>query len=120
MRFLRKNRISIDIDNDNQFNLLKTYYNMKNMFEHVLTKKTLHGYHIMAYHKNRTSELNMHIRNILGDCCNRLELDTWRLNEFEPDLIETLFEEKILYGVKGVEEDFNILSKPFWEVKNHV
>ena len=114
MRYSRSDRISIDLDSFNQFELLKTYYNMKNMFENVLVKKTLHGYHVMAYCEKRTPELNLHVRTMLNDCRNRLELDYWRLVHDESDLIETLFSKKIMDGVVGIEEDFNIDSKPFW------
>jgi len=119
MRYVRKNRISIDLDSFNQLQMLKTYYNLKYCFENVLIKKTLHGYHIMAYKKDRTPEENLHYRLMFGDCKNRSELDHFRLMENEPELIETLFKHKVIDKEYGEESEFRILSEPFWSVKNH-
>ena len=113
MRFLRKNRISIDLDSFNQFNLLKSYYNLKHCFDNVLVKETMHGYHIMAYKKDRTLEENMHFRLMHNDCIGRLGLDTNKMI-YDRDSVETLFMFKNQEGKKGGEVDIDILSKPFW------
>ena len=120
MRYLRKNRISIDLDTFNQLDMLKAYFNLRHGFKNVLVKKTLHGYHVMAYKKNITQEDNLHYRLMFGDCINRGELDHFRLIENEPDLIETLFKRKKVGKEKGEEMDFNVLAEPFWSVKDHV
>jgi len=120
MRYVREDRISIDIDNFNQFNMLKTYYNMKHCFgENVIIKETRHGYHIMAHKKDRTVEENLHYRLMFCDCTNRSELDHFRYIYDEPELTETLFLVKQVIKEKGEEKEFNHLAEPFWSVKNH-
>jgi len=117
-RIKRSDRISIDLDNKNQFNLLKTYYNMKRLTDKVVVYETSHGYHILGYFPNRTAEMNLHIRCMLKDCEGRIALDTERFIWSNDDtLIETLFDWKVKDGVVSGESNFNINSVPFWGIK---
>lgn len=122
MRVIRKNRVGIDIDSNNMFNLLKTYFNAKR-FGEVGVYKTNGGFHIHINMPNRTKPMNLHIRRILGDCKNRLIIDEQKyLLGME---IEFLFRYKAYFDKNGrikyesVEELFNPLSEPFWSVRNH-
>jgi len=115
-RFSRKHRISIDIDSFNQFELLRKYFNAKNTGLPIKIFQTGHGYHIQLFKRNRTSVENMHLRHMIGDCPNRLDLDTGRLAEGLDDIIETLFYKKTVDSITTFEEDFNPLSQQFWMV----
>jgi hypothetical protein len=112
--FPRIHRVSIDLDSKNQFNLLKVYFNMKRISEHVEVKETGKGFHVKGYFENRTPEQNIHLRRILGDCAGRLELDERRLAVGLGEFIETLFTWKKIKGKVTMEEDYNIMSEQFW------
>lgn len=117
-RIKRSDRIAVDLDGKNQFNLLKTYYNMKRLTNIVRVFETKHGYHVMGYFPNRTAKMNLHIRNILRDCEGRIALDTERYEWINDDsIIETLFDWKVKDGNISVESDFNLNSMPFWGMK---
>lgn len=116
-RFPRSHRISIDIDSFNQFNFLRKYFNAKNTGLPMLVYRTGHGYHIQLFKANRTTEENIHIRRMLGDCPNRLDLDIGRIAEGLDDIIETLFERKEVDGIKTGEQPFSPLSQPWFMVK---
>lgn len=112
----RIHRISIDIDTFNQFEFLRKYFNAKNTGLPIRVFITGHGYHIQLFKQNRTSSENMHLRHMIGDCSNRLDLDTERLAEGLDDIIETLFCEKTVDSITTFEEIFNPLSQSFWMV----
>ena len=87
---------------------------MKKLTDIVLVKQTGHGFHVMGYFPNRTTQENMDMRRMLGDCSGRVELDTSRVEYHQEDVTETLFSEKKINGVVTGEIDYNILSLPFW------
>lgn len=97
--------------------MLKTYYNSLNLGYPVEVYETLHGYHIHIFIPRRKPEINLHVREILGDCKNRLELDHARLRHHYPFLIDTLFNYKKVNGVEGRETKINPLSEPWWNIK---
>lgn len=115
-RILRKNRISVDIDNQSRLKLLIAYYNMKHLTPNVHVYKTGGGYHIHGEFPERTTKQNMDIRRLLGDCTGRIELDEIRQNTFgDETVIEMLFYEKITKGKKTYEEPlYDITSPPYW------
>lgn len=120
----RPDRVSIDLDTKNQVKLLSTYFNMKWLMHYIRDDKTNNGYmeeketnkgyHIKGYFKYRGPEQNLHIRRMLGDCKNRLEMDERRLKAGLDECIETLFTYKKVNGVVSRETDYNIMSEQFW------
>lgn len=111
--FTRNNRIGIDIDTKNRFELLKKYFNSLR-FGKCVVFETLHGYHIHILVPNRTSDMNMIVRHIIGDCQNRLDLDEARLRFGLDDIIETLFHYKKIGKDISIETEIDPLSEPWW------
>jgi hypothetical protein len=116
MKIKRKNRISIDIDCNNQLHLLKSYFNMKRLTDKVFVWETNKGFHIQGYFPNRTSQENMMVRHLLCDDIARLDLDDKRLNAGLDDCIETLFVfGKVKDGVESKEEIYDVIrTEQFW------
>jgi hypothetical protein len=116
MKIKRSNRISIDIDCNNQLHLLKAYFNMKRLTDTVFVWKTNKGFHVQGYFPDRTAQENMIVRHMLCDDIARLDLDDRRLSAGLEDCIETLFvfgKEK--EGVKSIEEPYDIIrTEQFW------
>jgi hypothetical protein len=113
----RKHRIGIDIDNKNQFELLKRYFNCRNIFNKVIVLESLKGYHIHVMLKDRTPETNLHIRDIINDCEGRMSLDYGRYIEGEHDIMETMFFDKRVGKEKGGETLINPLRMEWWMIK---
>jgi hypothetical protein len=116
---LRHNRISIDLDTKNQFQLLKAYFNLKRLTTQTEVRETVHGFHVIGRMDNRTGEQNIHVRMMLNDCEGRLELDEKRLDAGLDDCIDTLFRYKRIvdrFGkdIIGREEPYDIMSEQFW------
>lgn len=115
VRIPRVHRVGIDLDTKNRLKLLKTYFNAKRFSKAVICYTTRNGYHVHIGIKNRSSQDNMHIRRILGDCLMRLEIDEARLRIGCDDNIETLFHwKRTPDGEVSREELMNPLSEPFW------
>lgn len=100
------NRIGVDIDNTNYFNMLKTYYNAKYMFPdkevRVYRSSSGNGFHIEVIGVPST----LVPRLTLGDCRNRVGYSVQRsltsetAEEFavgNPRLDDILFTTKTLY-----------------------
>lgn len=114
-RISKNHRISVDIDVDNQFDLMKKYFNMKWIVGNVISYKTGGGYHLLSEKRDRTLKQNIDVRRTLGDCKGRLNLDEDRLNAGLGEYYtEILFYEKMHFGEITEEYIFNILSMPFW------
>ena len=111
----RKHRIGIDMDTKNRLTFLIKYFNARR-FGKVIPFETLHGYHLHIFMKDRTPEMNMHIRNIIGDCEGRMNLDYGRYIEGEYDIMETMFYDKQVYDERGGEELIHPLSQAFYMV----
>ena len=116
MKIPRCDRISIDIDSNNQLHLLKAYFNMKRLTDKVFVWKTNKGYHIHGLFPNRTAQENMNVRYLLQDDKARLKLDEKRLEAGLDYLIETLFVfGKINEGVESKEEPYEVIrTEQFW------
>jgi hypothetical protein len=119
---LRHNRVSIDLDTKNQFQLLKAFFNLKRISTQIEVRETAHGFHVIGRVQNRTGEENLHIRRMLNDCEGRLELDEKRLKAGLDDCVDTLFRYKRIVDRFGKdiisrEEPYNIMSEQFWGVK---
>jgi hypothetical protein len=114
-RIPRDDRIGIDLDTKNMFQLLKTYYNMKHLTNIVQVFETKHGFHILGYFPNIQLDKSMHIRNMLNDCSGRIDLDQQRmLHEFEQTFLDVLFYKKRDLNVKMSEDEYKIETQPFW------
>lgn len=114
-RISKKNRISVDIDINNQFDSLKKYFNMKWILGNVTSYETGGGYHLLGEKLDRTLQQNIDVRRTLGDCKGRLDLDEDRLNGgLDGYYTEILFYEKMKNGKVTGETEYNILSMPFW------
>lgn len=120
MKIKRQDRISIDIDSNNQFHLLMAYFNMRRLTDKVFVWKTNKGYHIQGYFPDRTPQENMMVRCMLRDDRARLILDDRRLNVGLDDCIETLFVlGKIKDGIESNEELYEIIrTEQFWGFRN--
>ena len=111
-KILSNKDLGIDLDTNNQFKLLKTYFNAKWLADHLGGKvklfKTKKGYHIRLI----GIKTNIFYRYGLGDDRDRIYLSELRGGtEFADDV---LFE--IKWGKKNEEEldDDWILRLPFW------
>ena len=111
----RKHRIGIDMDTKNRLTFLIKYFNARR-FGKVLAFETLHGYHLHIWMQDRTPEMNLHIRNIIGDCEGRMDLDYFRYLEKQYDIIETMFYDKTVGKEIGGEDLINPLSQAFYMV----
>ena len=116
MKIKRQDRISIDIDSNNQFHLLMAYFNMKRLTDKVFVWKTNKGYHVQGYFPDRTPQENMMVRCMLRDDRARLILDDKRLSVGLDDCIETLFVfGKMKDGIESKEEIYDIIrTEQFW------
>ena len=111
LKIKRQDRISIDIDSNNQLHLLKAYFNMKRLTDMVFVWKTNKGYHVQGYFPDRTPQENMMVRHMLSDDIARLALDDKRLYAGLDDCIETLFVfGKVKDGIESLEEPYNIIN----------
>ena len=112
----RQHRIGIDIDTKNQSELLRKYFNSRLISEDIETYETRGGYHFHIRMDSRTKEENLHIRRMIGDCKNRIELDEYRTIKY----IDVMFfyKETKNRGKKIIsrEEPFNILSEPWFKI----
>lgn len=116
IKIKRKNRISVDIDSNNQFHLLKSFFNMKRLTDKIYVYKTNKGYHIQGLFKNRTTQQNIDIRRLLLDDKARIKLDENRIDAGLDYLIETLFVfGKVNKGVESIEEPYDVINtEQFW------
>ena len=112
-RLKRHERVSIDLDSNNQFQMLKKYYNLKELGD-VHIYKSRAGYHLLLDLPHRTSKENIYIRHLIGDCPMRLELDEQRLRYGFDDFIDTLFRWKRNKGITGIEEEYNMFGIPWF------
>lgn len=108
--------IGVDLDTKNRFRLLKAYFNARQISEPIL-KETLHGVHMRIPIKTDVAT-NLEIRALLGDDPIRMNFDEMKISLNCPEAVDTLFFMKIgRDGKVSYEEDFNIMSEPFWSSK---
>jgi len=109
---MREVRIGVDLDSNNRFQMLKTYFNAK-QFGQVDVYKTRHGFHVRIHRQVGLAE-NLQIRRLLGDDAERLGWDEIKLLIGLDDWVDTLFNEKMgSDGQIGKEELINPLSEAF-------
>jgi len=108
-RILMDVPLGVDIDSDNQFKLLKAYFNLRQLGD-VKIYRTRKGYHLKVVNL-RT---NIHHRAGVGDDVNRLYLSEMRGGD------DVLFDYKEVngkgYWVEELDDDW-ILRLPFWHMQ---
>lgn len=101
--------LGIDIDDKNQFHLLRVYFNAKYMFpdKNVIVTETKKGFHVEV----EGVETSIKIREIFGDDSARIQISEYRMRRWNVNHQDILYVEKTpSYGKKFRVEDFNILN----------
>lgn len=77
-------RVTIDLDEPSDIELLKTYYNMNHLFGNVKCRRSsTKGFHLISFADEELSEEEViDIRESIGDDPNRVRWDRLRSNEY--------------------------------------
>jgi len=107
---MRNDRIGLDLDRKNRFELLRRYFNAKNLGKVIVTE-TRHGFHLRIFvERDIPLEKTLELRRILGDDAERLGYDELKLQVGLEDWIDTLFEvKKDFDGIITFEREINPL-----------
>lgn len=89
--------VTIDLDYPTDFELLKTYYNMRHFFGNVRFRKSSRkGYHFVSEVDSITHEEVLTLRTALGDDLNRIMMDTIRSGK--------MVDRDVLWDCKGYDD----------------
>lgn len=109
--------IGIDLDNKNQFQLIKTFINASNIAKTEVSE-TQRGHHFRI--RKRCGLIkSLMTRYNLGDCKGRQEYDEMKLRIGLPEIFDTLFiSKKKREGHWHEEQQTDPLSLPFFSKMN--
>jgi len=116
---MRGQRIGVDLDSKNRFQMLKTYLNGRR-FGETEVWETRNGFHVKIK-KTVTAQKNILVRHTLGDDPLRLQCDEAKVELGLHNLVDTLFTEKWYPdGTYSKAEQINPLAEQFWGVNSLV
>jgi len=105
-------RITVDLDCPSQFQLLKTYFNMRQMgIVEIAESSGGKGYHLIVSGLPLPFTKTLDIRLWLGDDAQRVKFDMQHLSQSKPKQI--LFTKKGKKHIRWIDEK-TLLAKPFW------
>lgn len=115
MKRRRDKRITVDIDNKNQFNILKTLFNTQYYFpnQKIEVLETRKGYHLRIYIQHRLNQ-NFIVRHALGDDSIRIGFDEDRRHQGLTEWIDTAFNIKFDGKYISHEKQTSLLHVPYW------
>jgi hypothetical protein len=101
--------LGVDKDTKNQFEILKTYFNLKYVDENAKVIEGKRGYNFIS-----SLPSSVELRAFLGDDPDRLWHSQIRAMIHKNEVMDIIFTKKKYAGKWTKKEEVNLMSMPFW------